>query len=359
MDTQSKISTGQFFSLLLLSRLLSTLTFMPSYIGTINTSDCLLAVSVGSALIPLFCIPVFILFNNKQRHSILDEAYTVSPVFSKIVSVIYVILFVYYAFITLVRMNLFVATIVFPDMNTSLFVIVSVAAVCYAASLGLEPLGRAGTVSLTLFCASFVVILLTLINKVDMNYLSSVLYDGVSSPLEVASSVVIRTIEPAAIAVLIPRINGNLKKGFAVWIISYFVIVTTIFFFLMTTLGNSAFLQMFPVHGMAVLSELGLFERLDIVLTGVWIISAFIKIGFMIYLSADLLGRSFKREYKNYYIAAIGLLLIILLYFESISMTSLQYVTSLTARGIMFAAVVVVLPSAVLVASMIKKRVKK
>ncbi len=359
MDTQSKISTGQFFSLLLLSRLLSTLTFMPDYIGSISTSDCLLAVSVGSALIPIFCIPVFILFKNKQRNSILDEAYYVSPIFSRIAAVLYVILFVYYAFLTLVRMDLFVATIVFPDMNTSLFVIVSVAAVCYAASLGLEPLGRAGAVSLALFCVSFIVILMTLIDKVDINYLSPVLYDGTLSAFQVAASVVIRTIEPAAIAVLIPRINGNLKKGFTVWIVSFFVIATTIFFFLMTTLGNSSFLQMFPVHGMAVLSSLGLFERLDIVLTGVWIISAFIKIGFMIYLSSDLLGRSFKREYKNYYITAIGLLLIILLSFESISLTSFKSITSLTARGVMFAAVAVILPSAVLAASKIKRRVKK
>lgn len=58
--------------------------------------------------------------------------------------------------------------------------------------------------------------------------------------------------------------------------------------------------QLFPIHSIAVLSEFSVFQRIDVILTGVWILSAFIKISFMLYLSSYIACRSFSAKYKKY-----------------------------------------------------------
>lgn len=358
MKTVSKISTGQFFSLLLLSRLLTTLTFMPMFSMPARTSDYIIAMVFGSVLIPLSCVPVLLLYRKQRDKNIVDLSYDISPIFSKIIAVVYVFLFMFYAFTTLARLNLFVETVVFPDIETTFFVIVSVLAACYAAHLGLEPLGRAGAVSLFLFCGSFLIILLTMISKIDINNLSPVFYDGAKPVINNAFAVLIRTIEPAIFAVLIPRVSGNIKKGFIIWAIAFSVTVTLIFFFLMSGLGETALLQMFPVHSMAVLSEFSVFERLDVLLTGVWIISAFIKISFMVYLSAETLSKSFEKKHSNVYIIIAGLLLIAAVAFESTSYSTFRITTSITIRAVLFFLFVIVLPLVVLVCGKIHKKVK-
>ena len=138
-----------------------------------------------------------------------------------------------------------------------------------------------------------------MLSRVDINNLSPIFYDGARPILTVAWSVVIRTTEPVAISVMLPRVTGNVKKSVIIWTSFFAIFVSVLFFILFTTSGDSALLNMFPVHSMAMLSEFGLIERLDVLLTGVWIISAFIKIAFVIYIVNDILQRSFQLKCKG------------------------------------------------------------
>ena len=47
MNLKAKISSGQFFSLLLLSRFISVLTYSPIYNAGLNSSDYLIAGVIG------------------------------------------------------------------------------------------------------------------------------------------------------------------------------------------------------------------------------------------------------------------------------------------------------------------------
>ena len=64
MEKVQKISTAQFFSLLLLSRLLTTLTFMPVFEMKVNNLDYIVAILLGSAVMLLFLLPMYYLFKN-------------------------------------------------------------------------------------------------------------------------------------------------------------------------------------------------------------------------------------------------------------------------------------------------------
>lgn len=342
MNTKSKISTWQLLSVLLVLRLLSTITFMPILDVAVGNSDYIIAMAIGGFSTFIFFIPTFLLLKNgKGLFEISDK---VSKKLTKIIAILYALFFLIFIFSALVRMNLFVSAIVFPQKSTALFMVISIAATCYAASHGLEALGRTGTISLFMFISSFIVILLSLIERVDINHLSPVFFYGISPVSIVIWSVIIRTVEPAVLLVLLPKVSGKTLKSFALWIVSFTVITTLIFFFLMTTLGDASLLQLFPIHSMAVLSRFSVFERMDALLMGMWIFSAFVKVSFLMFLVADIISSNFKKVSLNGAIVFLGIINSLAVLIASNSLSSFKVTTSLTVRSSIFLAFVVIIP---------------
>lgn len=342
MNTNAKISSSQIIALMLVSRLLSTITFMPVLNTDVKNTDYIISMLIGGLLTLLFLIPT-IIFTKKQK-SVVGIAKEISNSLSKIISILYALLFLAYAFSTLVRMNLFVSAVVFPNTNTTLFLVLSIIATCYAASLGIEAIGRASSISLFIFLASFVVILLALVNRVDINNLSPMFYDGVRPVFKISWSVIIRSLEPSILLVIIDKSSEKITKKLIGWVIAFSLIMTVIFFFLMSSLGESALLQMFPIHSMAVLAEFGVFERMDSLLMGMWILSAFIKVGFLIFLVADLISTSFSKLKSEKCIVTVGILLSLAILLESSSITLFRITTSMIIRSIVFLLFVVIIP---------------
>ena len=210
MNLKAKISSGQFFSLLLLSRFISVLTYSPIYNAGLNSSDYLIAGVIGMIMVLFSCLPLALIYKSNDNRSVLDIAYEISPLYSKIISVLYILLFLFYAFSTLSRLDLFSGTVIFRESDTKVFVVLA----CYSAYLGLEALGRAGAISLFVFSVSFVFIIVTMLSKLDLNNFSPVFYDGAGRVIFAGQTMAVRTIEPAAMAVLFPRVSGNKKRGF-------------------------------------------------------------------------------------------------------------------------------------------------
>lgn len=359
MERNTKITTWQFFSLLLLSRLLSLLTFSPIYTKAVLSSDFLVAGGIGFVFICIASLPIYFLHKKNPDKDILDLSYEISPIFSKIVAVVYGLIFVFYVFSTLARLDLFVGTIIFPESNTFFFVFLSVALACYAASLGLEPLGRAGVMSLFVFALSFLFIFATMVSKVDLNNFSPVFYNGLAPVFEQGWSVTVRFIEIAVMAVLLPRVKGQTKKGFFISILIFEIFFQLVFFFLIGGLGNFAFTQLFPVHAIAVLSEFTVFERLDVILTGVWILSAFIEISFMLYVYSSLFAKAFKPKHTNYYIAAAGAVVVLLQMITSRRISAFLTIVNPTVKTVVFAVAVLIVPLFILVTLQVRRRKKQ
>lgn len=117
-----------------------------------------------------------------------------------------------------------------------------------------------------------------------------------------------------------------------------------VFFFTFSGLGDYAMTQLFPIHSIAVLSEFSVFQRIDVILTGVWILSAFIKISFMLYLSSYIASRSFSAKYKKIYIFAFGAAAVILQFVVSRNVTGFLISTSNDIRSVLFYVVVIFIP---------------
>lgn len=306
-----KISAFQFFIMLFLSRTLTTVTYLSSYAENIRLSDMLIQPIFRITIGTLIMLPLYFLYKKYKNKNFLQIVNDKSKTLAKILSLVFVLYFFYFTVVTIARLDLFAGTIVFPETDVEYMLVFAVILCCYGAYLGLESLGRSSVISAVLVIPALIFIMLTLVKKVDLLNLTPIFYNGVTSVVKVAVDSVGQTVEYGIIALLLPRVTGNVKKGLFIWLISQTILMGAMFFFACTVMGNFASTQLFPFHTMASLAEFSMFSRLDAIFTGVWIMCAFIKAGLLIFLQAEILSTYFGKFKRTYYLIAIGLMTII------------------------------------------------
>ena len=309
--SKGKISAFQFFTMLFLSRTLTTVTYLSSYTKNIRLSDMLIQpvfrIAIGTAIM----IPLYFLYKKNTDKNILDIVNSKSKGMARVLAIIYVLFFFYFTVVTMARLDLFAGTVVFPETDMTYILVFAIILCCYGAFLGLEALGRSSVISSFFVISALFFIMITLIKKVDLLNLTPIFYNGVMSVVRVAVDSVGQTVEYAIIALALPRITGNVKKGFFVWLISQTILMAIMFFFACTVMGNFTGTQLFPFHTLASLAEFAMFSRLDAIFTSVWIMCAFIKAGLLIYLQSEILTKFFGKFKRVTFIITIGILTIV------------------------------------------------
>ena len=212
---------------------------------------------------------------------------------------------------TIARLDVFAGTVVFPETDVDFLIVFAIILCAYGAHLGFEALGRSAVLSAFLVVPALAFIMAMLIKKVDLLNLTPVFYNGVTPVIKTAVDSVGQTVEYAIIVLCLPKVTGNMKKGFLIWLVLQTTLMATMFFFAATVMGNFTTTQLFPFHTLASLAEFSMFDRLDAIFTSVWILCAFIKAGLLIYLQADILHKEFSKAKKQYLIVGIALATII------------------------------------------------
>ena len=331
-STKGQISTFQFFSLLFLTRLLTTLTYIPSYTDDVLLSDIVIQIFFRLVFGIIIAIPVYLLYRRYGEMNVIEIVRHRSPKLAKIVALIYAGVFFYFTLTTVARLDVFAGTIVFPESDINYFLIFVVLIGSYGAYLGFEALGRSAVLSLPLVVAALAFILITLTKKTDFLNFTPVFYNGVAPVAKLALDAVGRTIEYSIIAVSLPKVTGNRKKGFFIWLIAQTSVTGIIFFFEVAVMGNFTSTQLFPVHSLASLAEFSMFGRLDAIITGVWILCAFLKISLLIYLKVSILKKEFGDKKTIYYLAPIGIAVSVINLFISMSIGRFAILDSSTVK---------------------------
>lgn len=351
MNKTSKISVWQLFSVILLSRLLTLLTYTTFGLDRMHNADFFASVLFCTAFVALFSTMVFIQSKLFPEKDMTDIAYIASPLLSKGVSVCYAFYFIFAALTTLVRLELFVSSIVFPDTDSTLFAVICIIAACYAATLGIEGIGRASVLSLAIFNAAFLFIVLTMADEIDFVNFSPIFFDGITPSIKAGLNSATRTVEVVMLTALLPKTKGKPMRIYTAWLLVFAVYKLILFFCTFGGLGDYALTQLFPVYAMSVLSEVGVFRRFDVLLTGVWILSAFIKISLLFYLQAELLQKSFRKSWRIGYILIAGALVLIVQIGMGGTFADYFFSTTLLTRTLFYAAFTLVLPGVVLLAA--------
>ena len=312
METsKGKISAFQFFVMLFLSRTLTTVTYLSSYTESIRLSDMLIQPIFRIIIGTLIMLPLYFLYKRHKGKNILEIVNDKSKILGKLLSVIFVLYFFYFTVVTIARLDLFAGTIVFPETDVDYMLIMAIILCCYGAYLGLEALGRSSVISAVLVVPALIFIMLTLVKKVDLMNLTPLFYNGVMPVVKVSVDAVGQTVEYGIIALMMPRVTGNYRKGYYIWLLSQVSLMAVMFFFAATVMGNYAGTQLFPFHTMASLAEFSMFSRLDAIFTSVWIMCAFIKAGLLIFLQTEILTTYFSKFKRVHYLIAIGIITII------------------------------------------------
>ena len=348
-SSKGKISAFQFFTMLFLTRTLTTVTYLSSYTENIRLSDMLIQpifrIAIGTAIM----LPLYFLYKKNMDKNLLDMLSSKSKAFARVVAILYVAFFFYFTVVTIARLDLFAGTVGFPETDLTYILIFAIVLCCYGAFLGLEALGRSSVISIAFVVPALMFIMVTLIKKVDLLNLTPLFYNGVTPVVKVAMDSVGQTVEYAIIATALPRVKGNVKKGFFIWLISQTFLMAVMFFFACAVMGNFASTQLFPFHTLASLAEFSMFSRLDAVFTSVWIMCAFIKAGLLIYLQTDILTMYFGKFKRTTYIIVVGLLTIFANLLISGQIRWFTLVDNSTIKIILTGVTVVLLPMIVLI----------
>lgn len=146
--SKGKISAFQFFTMLFLTRTLTTVTYLSSYTENIRLSDMLIQPLFRIAIGTVIMLPLYYLYKKNTDKSLLDLLSVKSKTGVRIVSLIYVVFFFYFTVVTIARLDLFAGTVVFPETDLTYILIFAIVLCCYGAFLGLEALGRSSVISM-------------------------------------------------------------------------------------------------------------------------------------------------------------------------------------------------------------------
>lgn len=308
---KEKISALQFFTMLFISRALTTLTYLSSYTVQVRLSDMIIQPIFRVLIGVIITLPVYIFYKRRGDISLLEQIKKRSKLLSKGVTIIYCATFFYFTVMTVARLDLFAGTVVFPETDVNFLLVAAVICCAYGAFLGFEPLGRSAVLSAFLVVPAIVFIVINLTDKIDLLNLSPLFYNGVKPVLKTAMVSVGETVEYAIIAIALPKVSGKRVKGYFIWLVSQTALMGILFFFASTVMGNFAGTQLFPFHTLASLAGFSMFDRLDAIFTGVWILGAFIKAALLIYLQADLISNELLKIPKKLIIIIITAVTII------------------------------------------------
>ncbi len=309
---KGQISPFQLFSILFVSRIVVSLTYIQNVsVGRLST-DLLISVFLGLLGALALCVPICLCIKKNKN-----------PFDVKWIAVLYGLFFVFNAALSITRFSYFATNRFNTAMPMIVYVLLIAAAACYAASLGIEPMGRfSGVCSISLLLVMAIVIIFNGKN-VDLINFYPIVENSRANIFENAAMIASNTVEPALVAALSKRVNGNAVKPLICSTLFVFVVIFLLIFMCMGVMGSAASLQAYPIFTLFQMASIGSLSRLDMLHTAFWMLALFLKTSVFIYAATT--GLKSSRHSVNALGAAILTVVISALIIWLISMRSVSF----------------------------------
>ncbi len=302
---RGKISEFQFFAIVFLCRVTEFFTYIAPRESTVLPTDRIFAMLCFLVLCVLALLPAILISRRFGKKSIPSLAKDASPTLGKVTACIYIAAFAWCAAESVSRFELFISTVMFPDTDINIITALLMLAAVFSAAKGTEAVGRASVMIFAVLTASFVFIILTSISEFDIVNFSPVLFDGIGSSLREGFSGASRTWEILFFAAMPSFLNGNPAKPAAAWLTFFAVISLVGFFVIDGVTGQYGDRQMFKLYTLTVLAKLGILERFDDVLIGIWVLCELIKVSFCMIASSKSFEDGFGKKAPKYFHIAV------------------------------------------------------
>lgn len=303
---QGYISTFQLYGMFYIFRTVGTFTYMLRLRAPLSASDRAIVAIFCFLFLTVFSAPVFLCIKKAGNSGFLNLSSTISPLYAKALSIFYALSFLWAAAVVAARFSLFSGIVLLQQENLNIFLFVLLAVSIYCASKGLEPLARTSMIMAVILLISL--FLMTVAASKDFNpiYLSLPLQNGMQPVILQGFYSACRTVELTALLFIAPKTSGALQKGFFIWIAVFCVQFALLFLAVGAIAGDYGELQMFPLYTLASLAKIGILERMDDLLTGIWVICAMLKTAFLMHTSVSVIEQGFNIKKKQYFLPLCG-----------------------------------------------------
>lgn len=276
MKPVSKISSGQLVMLLLAGRLSNCLLFSSDSFRQFTLMDCVLSMLLNGVLVLLLLLPT-VLVLRKGTNGTTDTAYALSKPFGAGLTAAYLLLCLFVLGIDIVQFSDFVSKTMKGNFSVFLLTVVFIAACLIAAFYGIQALARASLVVAVFSAVCLIVFTVVLLPEMESIHFPPATGGRWGRVLEKAIADLPRTVEVVAIGLVYPYVKGPALKscfGFAgaTAFFSALAAVTAI-----GVLGDFSSLTVYPYYAAVTAAQIGVFQRLDILVTAVWLGTFFVR----------------------------------------------------------------------------------
>ena len=358
MTKTGKVSTAQMFCVLFLCRIISLFTFMLPSASYLPSGDRIIIAIPVMLFELIYCFILIFSLKYNSQSSIITAASGMSPILGRILSLMYIAAFIWFAGIGTARFELFISTVMFPNSEVYFMIFLLISASLYAALKGLEAVSRASGILFVILGISVVFILISVVGEFEYYNLRPILTEGISPVTAFAFYVSVRAAELLTLHINAPYINGNTGAMAIGWTLIFLSVSTVILVVLSGVTGEYGNDQIFPLYTLTVIAKFGIFERLDDILTGVWVLCSFVQLSFLTVTCFNCIGQGFGKIKKipAGIIISAGIFLVYL--FTSRTVAVFSEAVSSRAVDVMFILLMCVIPLCVTAAAIFRNRGK-
>lgn len=302
MLEDGRITYRQLMLLIIISRLLITITYLPAFNIPPYNQDVWISTGLSFPLQLLLAIPAYLLAQRFRDRSIVQAAEAVLGKGGKLVGGLYVWFFIHITAITLRQFGEFLVAAPYPETPIMVFIAGTTLVAAFAVQNGVETISCFGEIVAPVILISIIMVVAMVAKDMDFKTFLPVLEAGVFPALHGAFIIAARTTEVLFVAMLIPYLNRPRAAKKAVvlgmLLISMYLVIMSA-----ATIANfgveQARSRVFPFFSLVRLISIGNFlERIDAVLLGIWVLGAYTKTAIYYYLA--VLGAAQLLNLKDY-----------------------------------------------------------
>lgn len=306
-----RVSVGQLFVMLYISRMVINVTYSSYNADTSTLRYGMLSSVFALVATLLMSVPVFIMFKTSNGRTITDNSYLLFKKWGAIIAVVYGLYFLWVLINTLTQFNIMVTNVLNPTASVFILSLAVITASMYGAYKGIEALGRASTIIFFFIVIAMIILFCTLIQQTDFLNVEPITIQDSKGISEIAFSMISKNSCIPALAILLPFVKGNSKRGVVWWAVAVYLSTALLILIITAVLGDYLETQIFPVYSITALASLGVTERLDGLFLGVWTAGMFVKISLFLYLLSACVKRIFGETISRWSILICGALVLI------------------------------------------------
>ena len=286
MKSYPKISRGQLTALLFAGRLSGCLLLPDDRLSSFSVVDCLLSTALNGVLLFFAFFPTLWLLKGRDE-GIIQRAYAQSPFWGKATDTAYLLLCLFILLVDMVQFSDFALKTMREGFSVWILAAMFVVSCVLASRCGIQAIARAATPVAVFSALCLVVFAVALFPEMKWFHFAPQEIGGIVRACQKAVEDLPRTAEVMAIGLLYPYANHSHTHSCA-----WFSGLTALFSALVTVtsigvLGGFVGMMTYPFYAAVTAAKIGVLQRLDVLVTAVWLSTFFVRFTLFVWLFAE------------------------------------------------------------------------